>query len=88
MVIGTFLVILLYKVTEKLRPVTGENLDFWDGYRGEHRLAWSVLHGKGGRMFEIFAIRCRCGVWWGWTYLEKAREMLKKLEDNGCLRCR
>jgi hypothetical protein len=74
----------------KLRPVVGENLDIWDGFRGNRRLAWRPVFSKkqGQPAMEELAARCRCGVWWGWTYLHKAQEMLAKFDEKGCLRCR
>ena len=74
----------------KLKPVTNEDLDTWDGYRGNRRLAWSPVFAKSSKApaMQELAVRCKCGVWWGWTYYNHAIEMLDKLDVKGCLRCR
>jgi hypothetical protein len=74
----------------KLQPVEDENLDIWDGYRGNHDLAWRLSRKamKHNKALEEFAVRCKCGAWWGWTYHAHAMAVLNKIQERGCLRCR
>jgi hypothetical protein len=70
-------------IEPKLKPV--DSCDTWDGYRGDQRLAWKLM----AQRVEMYAIRCPCGQWWGWTWnLPRACRVADRLEAKGCPRCK
>lgn len=74
---------------KRLKGNVAECADRTDGYRGESRLEWRFT-GKYAHDLPIeeFAIKCRCGAWWGWTHIQKAEKLLKRLEKKGCPKCK
>lgn len=67
-----------------------ESLDTWDRYRGNLNLTWRLADTgmRSQRPIEEFALRCKCGRWYGWTHLSKAEEVLKRIHEIGCPVCR
>lgn len=76
-----------------------ENLDLGrDGYRGNQNLSWrtgAVVREKDpktqkeyDRIIEEFAIRCRCGVWWGWASLARSLKIETRIHAKGCPKCK
>lgn len=61
-------------------------------YRGDKNMQWRIgkiaSWGKVDRIVEEYAVRCKCGSWWGWTYLIRANKILERLQKKGCPRCK
>ena len=79
----------------KLKRLKGREADdcsYDGGYRGERDFSWrprkDVNPGAPERINTELAVRCRCGVWWGWASVERARKLLKRLRKSGCPRCK
>ena len=70
----------------KLKPVD-EQIQVWDGYRGNNRIGWR-LEGK-GRGVEVFGTWCvHCLTNWGWTPEPgHADRIHRAMKAKGCPRC-